>query len=72
MTDGQEKWLKWLHERGGSGYVDQYGRVVAGGEQSPQGAMVAWLKLVAAGYISGGQDRVQITHEGVEAIGGPF
>ncbi len=60
LTDKQAKWLNWLKERGGSGYLDAYGRVVAGGEVSPQGAMVCWMKMIAGGYVRGGDDRLSV------------
>jgi hypothetical protein len=53
LTKDQEKWLSWLKERGGRGFLDRWGRVVAAGETSPQGATVAWLNLVAKGLLEG-------------------
>lgn len=53
LTPDQSKWLAWLKERGGRGFLDRWGRVVAAGETSPQGATVAWLNLVAKGQICG-------------------
>lgn len=58
LTKEQQKWLDWLRERGGSGYLDRFGRLVAAGETSPQGATVCWLNLVAKGLITGGMDRL--------------
>lgn len=60
MTEDQEKWLNWLRNRGGSGYVDRWGRVVAGGEVAAQGAATAWLKLIAQGRIVGGKERLTV------------
>lgn len=60
MTDKQKYWLQWLKDRGGSGYVDRYGRVVAGGDMSPQGACVTWLKLTSAGLVIGGGNRIRV------------
>ncbi len=61
LTPEQEKWLDWLIEHGGSGYVDRYGRIVAGGSVSVQGASVSWMKLLAAGLISGRDGRIFAT-----------
>lgn len=63
-TENQIIWLRWLQENGGSGYVDRYGRLVSGGQVSAQGAAVSWLKLIAAGLVTGGEDRLQITTAG--------
>jgi hypothetical protein len=61
LTPDQRKWALWLRERGGSGYLDRYGRLIAGGEQSPQGAQISWLFLLARGYLTGGDERISIT-----------
>ena len=53
LTVDQAKWFDWLTERGGRGFLDRWGRVVAAGETSPQGATVAWLNLVAKGLLVG-------------------
>lgn len=53
LTPDQQKWLEWLKARGGRGFLDRWGRVVAAGETSPQGAIVAWLNLAAKGQIFG-------------------
>lgn len=53
LTQDQQKWLLWLKDRGGRGFLDRWGRVVAAGETSPQGATVAWLNLVAKGMLEG-------------------
>lgn len=71
LTPDQEKWLKWFDLLGGDGVVDQYGRLVAGGEVAAQGAAVCWLKLIAGGLITGTRDRLYITAQGkaeLEAI----
>lgn len=68
ITDAQFKNLLWLSKRGGSGYIDRYGRVVAGGETAPQGAYVAWLKMIADGLVSGGDGRLQITDRGISHL----
>ena len=61
MTKGQEHWLNWLKKHGGSGHVDRYGRVVAGGEVSPQGALICWIHLVAEGAVWGDHGRLHGT-----------
>lgn len=68
LTPDQKKWLRWLDERGGTGYVDRYGRIVASGEVSAQGASVAWLNLFCKGMISGSQDRLAITCDGKDEL----
>lgn len=42
---------EWLRERGGTGIIDRYGRVVASGEAAGQFDAATWLRLV------GGRDR---------------
>jgi hypothetical protein len=61
MTPDQSKWLQWLVERGSSGVLDRFGRVMAGGDRAPQGSQTAWLGLVAKGYVAGQEDRIQVT-----------
>jgi hypothetical protein len=53
LTDRQKHWLDWLIAQGGSGVLDGYGRLQAGGETSPVGAMIAWLMLIQKGYVVG-------------------
>lgn len=64
LTEAQHEKLAWLHQRGGSGYLDKFGRLVAGGEYLPQGCWPAWLNLVANGLISGADGRLTITDYG--------
>ena len=61
LTPEQQKWLAWLRERGGRGFLDRYGRIVASGETSPQGACTAWLNLCAKGLLSGQDGVLSIT-----------
>lgn len=68
ITNEQLDCLEWFSVRGGSGYVDRYGRVVAGGEASNRNKFPAWLKLVAAGYITGGEDRLKVTSLGQQVV----
>lgn len=69
LTEAQERNLKWLHEQGGEGYVDKYGRVVARGENAPQGSYPAWLKLIAYGLITGLRGRLFVTEYGRSHLG---
>jgi hypothetical protein len=65
MTAAQIIALLWLSERGGSGTLDRYGRVCAGGQARLTGS---WLRLVALGYIAGGNGRIWITDIGQKAL----
>ena len=59
LSKAQERALKWLEERGGSGAVDRWGRVLAAGETcktTPE----TWLRLVAAGRVEGFAGRLRI------------
>lgn len=64
LTVAQHRNLKWLHEHGGSGYLDKYGRLCAGGENLPTGAWPALLNLVANGMITGYEGRLAISNLG--------
>ena len=50
MTDAQQRAFNWLNERGGTGMLDRYGRVLAMGEISPS-TPVTWLRLVGLGKL---------------------
>jgi hypothetical protein len=69
LTDDQKDCLVWLVRRNGEAIVDRYGRLVAAGETRPRGSWIAWLRLVAAGMIAGGHDRLTLTAEGRQAAG---
>lgn len=69
FTADQQRHLRWLIEKGGSGYIDRYGRVVAGGEVRNQGTFVSWLKLLSYGHIAGSNDRIFVTDLGYAACG---
>ena len=58
LTKAQERAIKWLEERGGSGVLDRYGRLVAGGEVASQFHPTTWLRLVAGGALRGGSGRL--------------
>jgi hypothetical protein len=66
LTDAQRINLEWLHRQGGSGYLDRYGRLVAGGETKDQGCWSTWLRLVAWGLVSGSEGRLALTDKGRE------
>lgn len=71
LTPPQIKWLKWLHENGGSGYLDPYGRVIANGARSPQGTQTAWLNLFIKRMVCARDQRVVLTELGRAQIGLP-
>lgn len=71
LTRQQTAWLKWLHENGGSGWLDQYGRVIANGENSKQGSQVAWLNLFVKGLVMAAGNRIVLSPLGYEHIGAP-
>ena len=58
MTPAMKKAERWLEENGGSGILDRYGRMVAGGETASQFDSSTWLRLVAAGRIVGCDGRL--------------
>lgn len=65
LTKEQINRAQWLRARHGSGYVDKFGRIVAGGEVAPRDAFPAWLNLIARGYIAGnGDGRLVLTEKG--------
>lgn len=68
LTDAQFRNLKWLYDKGGSGYIDRYGRVVAGGDVAPQGAYVAWLRMISEGLIAGDNGRIEVTPKGEQHL----
>lgn len=53
LTPDQHDCLQWLRERGGRGFIDQYGRMVAQGEARPRNSFPCWLQLMARGLIEG-------------------
>ena len=52
--------MDWLTERGGSGVVDCYGRVLAGGEVATHIDSTTWLRLVSKGALWGEGGRVTL------------
>jgi hypothetical protein len=65
--DARRRSLVWLHERGGEGLVDQWGRVVARGQAAPQGWFGNWLRLVADGHLCGSGGRLRLSEAGCAA-----
>lgn len=61
ITDTMHKRMQWLADRGGSGVIDKYGRVVAEGQNTYSTYNGTWLKLVAFGFLTGGQGRLSLT-----------
>lgn len=57
MTAAMKRAERWLSDRGGSGILDRYGRMVARGEVATQYDASTWLRLVATGHVqaSGGR-----------------
>ena len=68
LTPDQRKWMMWLQENGGRGFLDRWGRVVAAGITSPQGACVAWLNLCAKGYLAGADGVLTLTPAGEKEL----
>lgn len=64
LTDAQFKWLKWLHDNGGSAYVDQYGRCIANGKKTVHGSQTAWLHMFVKGVIAAKENRIVLTDYG--------
>lgn len=68
LTEAQNEKLAWLHERGGSGYLDRYGRMVAGGDVGHPAWQQSWLNLVAHGMVAGGEGRLTVTDYGRQHV----
>lgn len=68
LTKAQNRNLRWLAERGGSGYLDKFGRVVAGGETASQGSWISWLHLIVNGLVAGGEQRIYVTEYGMRHV----
>ena len=64
LTKAQHKNLTWLHNRGGSAFIDGHGRLCAGGENASQGSYPSWLKLIAYGLLAGEDGRIIVTMYG--------
>lgn len=71
MNKAQTRALEFLAERGGSGIIDKYGRILAQGEtEDGRGgfATATWLRLIAREYIGGAGGRIFITENGRKAL----
>ena len=68
LTKEQLGWLKWLDDNGGSGWLDQWGRVIANGANSHQGSQVAWLNLFTKGFVESKDSRIVLTDSGRNAL----
>ena len=64
ITDAQVKELRWLSVHNGSGVVDRYGRLLAGGELRASCYNGSWLRLVTHGYLGGTDGRLVVTDKG--------
>ena len=62
LSKAQERALTWLTERGGSGTLDRYGRVLAAGETCSFHP-TTWLRLVAVGRIEGWGSRLRVVDQ---------
>lgn len=69
LTEQQTGWLKWLHENGGSGFLDNYGRVTANGANSYQASQTAWLNLFVKGMVCAREGRIVLTPQGFDLLG---
>lgn len=68
LTKEQFGWLLWLYRNGESGWLDQYGRVIANGENSKQGSQVSWLNLIIKGLVEARENRFVITQQGYKQL----
>lgn len=69
LTEQQIGWLKWLHENGGRGFLDNYGRVTANGANSYQASQTAWLNLFIKGMVCAEDQRIVLTQQGRDLLG---
>lgn len=68
MTNEQLRWLKWLYENGESAWIDQWGRLIANGATSHQGAQTSWLNLILKGFVEARENRFRITEAGYKQL----
>lgn len=66
MTVAMKRAVQWLADRGGSGAVDHYGRVLAAGEVSTHIDAATWLRLVAKGVIRETGGRFILSEKGLK------
>ncbi len=67
LTPSQVRALRWLADHGGSGVIDQYGRVVASGEIAKFDGST-WLRLASINFIDGGDARLSLSDAGRLAL----
>lgn len=60
LTAAQKRALNWLEDHNGSGVIDRYGYIIAGGERGSKFAAETWLRLAVAGYVTCGDGRISI------------
>lgn len=58
ITEPMRTAYAWLVERGGSGVLDRYGRMLAAGERAARFDSSTWLRLVACGALRGSGGRL--------------
>lgn len=63
LTKAQQSAMEWLHDRGGSGVLDQHNRLCARGESLSMESCGPLLRLVAVGLVTGGGGRIFLTSE---------
>jgi len=68
LSDAQLRALKWLKERGGSGVINRYGRLLAAGEVARQFDASTWLRLAVAGYVHCADYRVSLSAVGSDCV----
>lgn len=59
-TDAQKRAMKWLSDRGGSGVLDRYGRVMAAGEVASHIHPTTWLRLMTMSEVGGALKRIYL------------
>lgn len=64
LSEAQYRNLRWLVDNGGMAFIDQHGRLVAGGATASQGSWKSWLFLIANGLMHGGEKRLFVTELG--------
>lgn len=60
LTPVQQRAIQWLYERNGSGVIDRFGYIVAGGDRSKSDP-ATWLRLVSLGHMFGGGARLYVS-----------
>jgi hypothetical protein len=68
LTDTQHNWLKWLHNNGGSAFIERHW-IIANGERSTYGSEISFLNLVVKGAIEARNGRLVITDYGYRILG---